>query len=51
MNINVDMATLFKQKTDVLLAKNSNVMWGELSVKISENYMTGFNLGSIDINK
>ena len=51
VNINVDMATLFKQKTDVLLAKNSNVMWGELSVKISENYMTGFNLGSIDINK
>jgi hypothetical protein len=48
VNINVDIATLFKQKTDVMLAKNSNVMWGELSVKISENYVTGFNLGSID---
>ncbi len=48
VNINVDIATLFKQKTDVLLAKNSNVMWGELSVKISENYTSGFNLGSID---
>ncbi len=47
VNINVDIATLFKQKTDVLLAKNSNVMWGELSVKISENYTSGFNLGSI----
>lgn len=48
VHINVDLATLFKQKTDILLAQNSNVMWGELSVKISENYTAGFNLGNID---
>lgn len=51
INVNVDIAALFKQKTDILLAKNSNVMWGDLSVKISENYSEGFNLGSIDTKK
>lgn len=48
VNVNVNIATLFKEKTDILLAKNSNVMWGNLSVKISENYAEGFNLGSTE---
>ncbi|MDD2793637.1 MAG: hypothetical protein PHD73_10705 [Sediminibacterium sp.] len=48
VTINVDMAKLFQHKTDILLFKNSNVMWGELSVKISENYVAGFDLGNID---
>jgi hypothetical protein len=48
ININVDIASLFKYKKDILLARNSNVMWGELSVNISENYLSGFTMGSID---
>lgn len=48
VNINVDVATLFNYKTSILLAEHPDVMWGELSVKISENYISTFNLGSID---
>jgi len=47
ININVDVATLFNYKTPVTLTNDSNVMWGELSVKISENYISTFNLGSV----
>lgn len=48
INIDVDVAALFNYKTPILLAKDPDVMWGELSVKISENYISTFNLGSID---
>lgn len=48
VNINVDVAALFNYKTPIVLAQNSNVMWGELSVKISENYISTFNLGNIE---
>ncbi len=47
VNVDVDVATLFNYKTPVTLSENSNVMWGELSVKISENYISGFKLGEI----
>jgi len=47
ININVDAATLFNHITPFRLSKNSNVMWGDLSVKISENYSSTFNLGAI----
>ena len=47
ININVDVAALFNYKTPILLAKNPDVMWGELSVNISENYISTFNLGRI----
>lgn len=51
INVNVDVAPLFNYKTPIMLTKNSNVMWGELSVKISENYITGFTLGDISYNE
>jgi hypothetical protein len=46
IGINVDAAALFNYKTPIMLAKNSNVMWGQLSVNISENYISTFTLGN-----
>lgn len=51
ININVDVATLFSGNTPILLSKDPDVMWGDLSVKISDNYISSFHLGTISFNE
>ena len=47
INIQVDIAKFFDNTTPIKVAEHRSVMWGDLSVKIADNYFTIFNLGNV----
>jgi hypothetical protein len=47
IEINVEIDHFFDQVNPIKIAEKSSVMWGEFSTKISENYVSIFNLGNV----
>lgn len=47
IDINVEIDHFFDQVNPIKIAEKSSVMWGEFSTKISENYVSIFNLGNV----
>jgi hypothetical protein len=47
INIQVDIAKFFDNTTPIKVAEHRSVMWGDLSVKIADNYFSIFNIGNI----
>lgn len=47
INIQVDIAKFFDNTTPIKVAEHRSVMWGDLSVKIADNYFSIFNVGDI----
>lgn len=45
INVQVDIAKFFDNTTPIKVAEHRSVMWGDLSVKIADNYFTIFNAG------
>lgn len=45
--IDVDIAGLFDAQTPIKIAERSIVMWGDISTKIADNYISCFKLGNL----
>ncbi len=47
INVQVNIAKFFDNTTPIKVAEHRSVMWGDLSVKIADNYFSIFNLGDV----